>query len=156
MGKPRMRPGQLTFIAWVWIVLGVALALSGGLGTHGHASVERGPIGGPVFDFLSEHFALLQTLPAVVIAIGGIALLRLRRWGALVVAGAACVGLAYAILLIAVLLHELGGFGTIPSEALGVLPFLAAGVALSAVFWGTPLVLALYVLIRPGVRQALR
>jgi hypothetical protein len=116
-----------------------------------------------VFNLLFEHFAtlvLLQLVLAGIIIMGGVALLKNRRWGGFVVGGAAFLGLAYVMGFSVVFLHEVGGIRALPAQAdagrVGMMTFLAIAVAGSAVFWGTPLVLTLYVLRRPRVRQALQ
>ncbi len=160
-------PVSLRVIGWAWAAVGIAMAFSGTMALLVFPMVSAGSsfdrtTGSAIFDFVFDHFvaiAIVQLAVAVSIIAGAIGTLKRRRWGAIVVGAAACLGLVYILAFSAAFLHLVITVAPTSSDPpvnrTSMAAFLMVAVAFNALFWGTPLGLTLYVLSRPHVRAVL-
>jgi hypothetical protein len=163
----RTKPPGVPVIAWGSIVFGTLMALSGSMGALVSSTVLSGAQmpSGPAFpapvEFVFRHFlafAIIQVGVAAGLIAAGLALMRMRRWGALVIQAVSLLGLIYLVAFTAIFIRQMLTMGVRlghhPAQT-GMTVFMAGAAVIPALMWGLPLVLTLRYLRRSDVQSSL-
>lgn len=110
MGQPGKRPTGVTVTAWLWIVSGALMAVSGLMGAFAYSALQRvetypgfpanASSGLGVATTMLEYFDLLlvaQTMVAILALWAGIALLQLKAWARTTIEALSWLGLLYCL-----------------------------------------------------------
>ena len=104
--NPERMPGVLRIIAWLWIVAGGLMALSGFMALLALSAMPQMPEPPPEFGLMAlpfRHIGVLmaaQFVVAVIALVAGIGLLRLRAWARTTVEVMCWLAIAYNLVFV--------------------------------------------------------